>query len=382
MRPYTIILRFMEHTNADRAALLLEDGSFYLGKAAGKKGTSFGEICINTGMTGYQEIFTDPSYYKQILLTTNVHVGNYGIAHSEMQSDHAYIAGLICKSFSEEFSRHLADSNLQEFLESNQILCIHDVDTRSIVRNIREKGAMKCIISSETLDKEQLQKQLAKTPPISGIELASEISVKPFYTRGDENAPYRLAILDFGMKEDMIRTFLDKGCFVGVFPAKAEAKELMSFNPDGIFLSNGPGDPGAMDYAIKTVQDLIATDKPIFGICLGHQLLALANGISTHKMKNGHRGTNHPVFNYLTEKGEITSQNHGYAVNDQDVLAKADLIEVTHRNLNDNTVEGIRMKNKPVFSVQFHPEANPGPNDSRYLFDTFIDLIKQSKLNN
>lgn len=371
----------MEYNNKGRAALLLEDGSFFIGKAAGKIGTSFGEICINTGMTGYQEVFTDPSYYKQVILTTNVHVGNYGVTHKEMQSDRVYMSGLICRSFSEEYSRKLADSNLQDFLESQNIVCIHEVDTRSIVRNIRQKGAMKCIISSEILDKETLEKQLAKTPPITGIELASEVSFKPFYTLGDENASLRLAILDFGMKEDMVRNFVDRGYFVGVFPAKSDAQELINFAPDGFFLSNGPGDPGAMSYAVEAIQKIISTKKPVFGICLGHQLLALANGISTYKMKNGHRGVNHPVFNLLTGKSEITSQNHGYAVSEKDILEKADIIEVTHRNLNDQTVEGIRMKDRPAFSVQFHPEANPGPNDSRYLFDEFTDLLKKSKHN-
>ena len=371
----------MEHSNTANAALLLEDGSYYTGKAAGKKGTTFGEVCINTGMTGYQEAFTDPSYYKQILLTTNVHIGNYGITQDEMQSDRIYMSGLICKSFSDEYSRKAADKNLQEFLESQDIVCIHDVDTRSIVRNIRGKGAMKCIISTETTDKATLQKRLDNAPPISGIELAGEVSVKPFFTLGSEDAPYRLAILDFGMKADMIRTFVEKECYVGVFPAKSDASELIGFAPDGFFLTNGPGDPGAMDYAIQTVQRLISTGKPIFGICLGHQLLALANGITTYKMKNGHRGINHPVINLLTGKSEVTSQNHGYAVSEEDILNKSDSIEVTHRNLNDQTVEGIRLKDKPVFSVQFHPEANPGPNDSRYLFDTFIDLMRQSKHN-
>lgn len=371
----------MEQNPTNQAVLLLEDGSFYTGKSAGKQGTTFGEVCINTGMTGYQEVFTDPSYYRQVLLTTNVHVGNYGITQGEMQSDKVYMSGLICKSFSEEYSRKMADSTLHDFLESQNILCIHDVDTRSIVRNIRKKGAMKCIISSEILEKEILQKKLAETPPISGVELASEVSNKPFHTFGSEDASIKLAILDFGMKEDMKRTFVNLGCFIGVFPAKSAASELINFEPDGFFLTNGPGDPGAMDYAIKTVQKLIETGKPIFGICMGHQILALANGISTYKMKNGHRGVNHPVINMLTGKSEVTSQNHGYAVSEHDISDKEDTIEITHRNLNDQTIEGIRMKHKPVFSVQFHPEANPGPNDSRYLFDEFIALLKQSKNN-
>jgi carbamoyl-phosphate synthase small subunit len=371
----------MEQNPTNQAVLLLEDGSFYTGKAAGKPGTTFGEVCINTGMTGYQEVFTDPSYYKQVLLTTNVHVGNYGITHADMQSDKVYMSGLICKSFTDEYSRKMADDSLQHFLESQNILCIHDVDTRSIVRNLRKKGAMKCIISTETLDKESLQKQLAKTPPIAGIELASEVSNKPFYTLGNADASLRLAILDFGMKEDMIRTFVSMGCYVGVFPAMSKAKELIDFAPDGYFLSNGPGDPGVMGYAIEVVQELITSGKPLFGICMGHQILALANGISTYKMKNGHRGVNHPVINLITGRSEVTSQNHGFAVSEQDIADKSETIEVTHRNLNDQTVEGIRLKGKPVFSVQYHPEANPGPNDSRYLFDEFIALLKQSKYN-
>lgn len=371
----------MEHNIDDKAVVLFEDGSFYEGKAAGKKGTSYGEVCINTGMTGYQETFTDPSYYKQVLLTTHIHIGNYGISQSDMQSDRVYMSGLICKSFSDEYSRKKADNNLQDFLENQNIVCIHDIDTRAIARNIREKGSMNCIISTEITDIEALRKTLEQAPKYTGIELSSEISNRPFYTVGSENASVRLAIMDFGMKANMLKNFVARDCYVGVFPAKTRIEELMEFTPDGFFLSNGPGDPGAMDYAIETVQKIIATGKPTLGICLGHQLLALANGISTYKMKNGHRGVNHPVINQKTGKCIITSQNHGYAVSEKDILEKSDIIEVTYRNLNDNTVEGIQMKGKPAFSVQYHPESHPGPNDSVYIFDEFIDLLKQTKYN-
>ena len=378
---FAVNMNQLEFSNKSKAVVLFEDGSFYEGSAAGIIGTTTGEVCFNTGMTGYQEIFTDPSYYGQVLVTTNVHIGNYGTKISDDESEKVQISGLICRNFTNEFSRTIADSNLQQYFEKNNIVCIYNIDTRAIVRNIRSKGAMNCIISTEIFDKGVLEKMLAKVPSMEGLELASVVSTKESYDLGDENALIRVGVMDFGIKRNIIRSLTERGCFVRVFPAKANIEDILAFNADGYFLSNGPGDPATMDYAIKTVKVLLETKKPVFGICLGHQLLALANDISTYKMHHGHRGANHPVINIATGRCEITSQNHGFSVSEADVIQYADTIEITHRNLNDQTVEGIKMKNQPAFSVQYHPESNPGPHDSRYLFDEFINLLKQSKNN-
>jgi len=358
------------------AMLLLEDGTLFRGKAAGKIGTTTGEICFNTGMTGYQEIFTDPSYYGQILVATNAHIGNYGTKNEETESGDIKIAGLICKNFTSQFSRHQADASIQEYFEEESLVGISDVDTRAIVRHIRHKGAMNAIISSEIEDVAELEKQLKAVPPMKGLELASVVSTKEPYTFGEEDAKYRIAALDFGIKQNILRCFAERGCFVKVFPAKTNFAELKAFNPDGYFLSNGPGDPAPMGYAVETAQAVLAEDKPLFGICLGHQILALALGIPTYKMHNGHRGINHPVKNLVTGKSEITSQNHGFGVSPEALRANEDKVEITHLNLNDDTIEGIRVKGKKAFSVQYHPEASPGPHDARYLFDSFIELLQ------
>jgi len=366
----------MEEMEQRTAMLLLEDGTLFRGKAAGKIGTTTGEICFNTGMTGYQEIFTDPSYYGQILVATNAHIGNYGTKNEETESGDIKIAGLICKNFTSQFSRHQADASIQEYFEEESLVGISDVDTRAIVRHIRHKGAMNAIISSEIEDVAELEKQLKAVPPMKGLELASVVSTKEPYTFGEEDAKYRIAALDFGIKQNILRCFAERGCFVKVFPAKTNFAELKAFNPDGYFLSNGPGDPAPMGYAVETAQAVLAEDKPLFGICLGHQILALALGIPTYKMHNGHRGINHPVKNLVTGKSEITSQNHGFGVSPEALRANEDKVEITHLNLNDDTIEGIRVKGKKAFSVQYHPEASPGPHDARYLFDSFIELLQ------
>lgn len=366
--------------NLNSAVLVLENGNVYLGKAAGYKGTSTGEICFNTGMTGYQEIFTDPSYYGQVIVTTNAHIGNYGVANFDQESEKVQISGLICKNFTSEYSRNMAEEDLDSYFVRNKIVCIHGIDTREIVKDIRNEGAMNCIISTENLDVEDLKNQLKKVPSMDGLELASKVSTEKPYTLGDENAAVRIAVLDFGTKRNILRCFTERGAFLKVFPAKTGVSELLEFRPDGFFLSNGPGDPAAMDYAIQTVKDILALDMPVFGICLGHQLLALGAGISTFKMHHGHRGINHPVKNIIINHCEITSQNHGFGVTREDIEKRED-IEVTHINLNDDSIEGIRLKNKPAFSVQYHPESAPGPHDSRYLFDQFIDLVKSKKNN-
>ncbi len=357
------------------AILLLEDGKVFHGKAAGKVGTTTGEICFNTGMTGYQEVFTDPSYFGQLLITTNVHIGNYGTKKSDAESESIKIAGLICRNFNIEFSRTQADTSIQDYLNNENLVAICDVDTRELVRYIRDKGAMNGIISSEIFDIEELKARLAKVPSMVGLELASKVSTEIAYELGDETtAKYRVAVLDFGCKQNILNNFTARDCFVKVFPAKTTFDELKSWNPNGYFLSNGPGDPEPMDYAIATVKEILKENKPTFGICLGHQLLALANDVPTYKMHHGHRGINHPVKNLITGHCEVTSQNHGFAVN-PDVLRQREDIEITHINLNDDTIEGIRLKNKPAFSVQYHPEAAPGPLDARYLFDEFVTLM-------
>lgn len=361
----------LKYQSKQKAILLLEDGKVFEGKAAGKIGTTTGEICFNTGMTGYQEIFTDPSYFGQIVIMNNVHVGNYGVEESEIESDSIKISGMICKKFSDGFSRKRAKDSLQHYFEKDNIVSISDVDTRSIVRYVRDKGAMNCIISSEITDIEELKALLAKVPSMNGLELSSKVATKTAYEVGEKTAKYKIAVLDFGVKKNILRSLTQRDCFLKVFPLKTTLKELTDFNADGYMLSNGPGDPSVMTDEILLIKQLVETGKPIFGICLGHQLLAQSQGISTYKMHAGHRGINHPVKNIITGKCEITSQNHGFTVNADDI-SKNSNIEITHVNLNDHTIEGIRLKNKPVFSVQYHPEACPGPLDSRYLFDDFI----------
>jgi len=359
-----------------KAILLLEDGKVFEGKAAGKIGTTTGEICFNTGMTGYQEIFTDPSYYGQIIVMANVHVGNYGIEDSEVESDSIKIAGMVCKKFNEGFSRKRAQSSLQDYFEKNNIVSISDVDTRAIVRYIRDKGAMNCIISSENTNIGELKKILAKVPNMEGLELSSKVATKKAYELGDSSSKFRVAVMDFGIKKNILRCLTERGCYLRVFPMKTSLKEILEFNPSGFMLGNGPGDPSVMKDEIALIKQIVETGKPVFGICLGHQLLALSQGIPTYKMHSGHRGINHPVKNIVSGKSEITSQNHGFSVNAEDVKKNKN-IEITHVNLNDNTIEGIRIKGKPVFSVQHHPEACPGPYDARYLFDEFVIAMKQ-----
>jgi len=356
------------------AILVLADGTVYHGKAAGKIGTTTGEICFNTGMTGYQEIFTDPSYFGQLMVTTNAHIGNYGIKNDEIESDSIKIAGLVCKNFSVPYSRKEANQSIQEYFEGDEIVGISDVDTRSLVRHIRSKGAMNAIISSEILDIDTLKKKLADVPSMDGLELSSQVSTKTPYFVGNEKAKYRVAVLDLGVKKNILRNFESRDIYAKVFPAKTTFEEMESFKPHGYFISNGPGDPSAMPYAIATVKTILAADKPLFGICLGHQLLALANDIRTVKMFNGHRGLNHPVKNIIIDHCEVTSQNHGFGVVPEDVYS-SDKVEITHINLNDQSIEGIRVKGKKAFSVQYHPESSPGPHDSRYLFDDFIQLM-------
>ena len=367
----------MKYQKLKKALILLADGTIFHGKAVGREGSAFGEVCFNTGMTGYQEIFTDPSYYGQLMVTTNAHIGNYGVKNEENESKSVKIAGLICKNFSYEFSRDAADGSLEDFLNKNNLLAISDIDTRALVAYIRDNGAMNAVISTDVDNLEELKKQLANTPNMNGLELASKVSTKEAYFVGDENASVKIAALDIGIKKNILRNFVNRDAYIKVFPYNSKFEDLEAFNPDGYFLSNGPGDPEPLIEAQELAKEIIKRDLPLFGICLGHQVIALANGISTYKIHNGHRGINHPVKNLVTGKGEITSQNHGFAINREETEAHPD-VEITHVHLNDDTVAGIKMKSKNVFSVQYHPEASPGPNDSTYLFDQFINNIKKN----
>ena len=360
------------------ATLVLEDGTVFHGSSAGKVGTTTGEICFNTGMTGYQEVFTDPSYFGQILVMTNDHIGNYGALDKEVESENVKIAGMVCKNFTNEYSRERATSDLHGYFEGEGLVAICDVDTRAIVRHIRHKGAMNAIISSETTDVEALKKQLAEVPSMDGLELASKVSTKESYEVGDPNAEIRIAALDLGIKKNILRCLVERGVYVKVFPAQTSFEEMKAWTPDGYFISNGPGDPASTNYAVDTVKEILTEDQPLFGICLGQQILALAAGIPTYKMHHGHRGLNHPVKNVVSGLCEISSQNHGFEVS-REHIEKSDAVEITHVNLNDGTIEGIRIAGKNAFSVQYHPESSPGPHDSRYLFDDFIGMVRNHK---
>lgn len=368
----------MKYTTKDKAIILLSDGTIFHGKSVGIKGTTTGEICFNTGVTGYQEIFTDPSYFGQIMLSTTAHIGNYGVHTDEVDSDGIKIAGLVCKNFSYNFSRPAAYESLYEYFEKKNLIAVSDVDTRALVSYIRDNGAMNAVISTDGKTIEELKAILNAVPNMNGLELASKVSTTEPYFYGNEDATYKVSALDFGIKTNILRCLAERDCYVKVFPYNTPLSELQKFNPDGYFLSNGPGDPQPLVDVIETAKDIIATDKPVFGICLGHQIIALSQGINTYKMFNGHRGINHPVMNVETNKGEITSQNHGFAVVREEVENNPN-VEITHYHLNDNTVAGIRLKDKQVFSVQYHPESSPGPNDSKYLFDQFVSYMKEQK---
>ncbi len=305
----------MKYTTRQSAILLLSDGTIFHGKSIGISGKTFGEVCFNTGMTGYQEIFTDPSYFGQIMVATNTHIGNYGVNDSEIESDSIKIAGLVCKNFSFNYSREDASGSLEDYFKKQNLICISDVDTRALVSYIRDNGAMNAVICTDGTSIEDLKKELANVPDMEGLELASKVSTTEPYFFGDENATYKISALDLGIKKNILRNLAKRDCYIKVFPYNSTYKDLSEFNPDGYFLSNGPGDPDPLFGAIEVAKEILANDKPLFGICLGHQVIALANGVQTYKMFNGHRGINHPVKNLITGKGEITSQNHGFAVN-------------------------------------------------------------------
>lgn len=369
----------LEEQGLNEAVLLLEDGRLFRGKAIGAIGTCSGELCFNTAMTGYQELYTDPSYFGQILINTNAHIGNYGTHSEESESDTPKIAGLVVKNYATLFSRQMAEESLDAYFKRHNVVGIANVDTRELVRHIRSKGAMNAIISSEITDEKELEKKLNEVPGMEGLELASKVSTDEPYFVGDENASLRVAVVDLGVKRSILRHLSARDCYLKVFPARTSVSEIMEWNPDGIFMSNGPGDPAATDYAVETTRKVLSMELPFFGICLGHQILARAMDVPTFKMHHGHRGGNHPVINLESGKAEITTQNHGFAVSEEALIRKEKELKLTHRNLNDRSVEGIRLLGKPAFSVQYHPEAAPGPHDSRYLFDEFTSLIRNHK---
>lgn len=370
----------MEYIERKKALLVLKDGTVFYGKSIGIEGTAFGEICFNTGMTGYQEIFTDPSYFGQIMLATTAHIGNYGVNNNEVDSDSIKIAGLVCKNFSFNHSRVDSDSDLFTYLKEANLVAISDVDTRALTAHIRDNGAMNAIISTDGKSVSELKELLSNVPSMDGLELSSKVSTKEAYTFGDSSATFKVAAVDFGIKTNILRCFEERDCFVKVFPYDVSFAELEAFGADGYFLSNGPGDPKALASlgVLDTVNKVIDSGKPVFGICLGHQLIGLSQGVSTFKMFSGHRGVNHPIMNRKTGRGEITSQNHGFAI-EKSALDRHPKLELTHVHLNDGTVAGMKMVDRDVFSVQYHPESSPGPHDSRYLFDEFVQSMTKKK---
>lgn len=372
------------------AVVMLEDGFYLEGKSFGAEGESFGEVVFNTSMTGYQEILTDPSYRGQIVTMTYPLIGNYGINNDDVESYKTHCSGFIVREKSRTFSSWRADGDLDGFLKKNDVIGVTDVDTRALTRHIRSKGAMRAMISTSSKDLTLLHKKVLDSPSIVGVDLVKEVSCTEGYSweegtkdllfkgsngHHQKNENLKVVAMDFGIKYNILRMLYSLGCSVRVVPADTKAEAILAMKPDGIFLSNGPGDPTAVDYAVETVQKL-AGSKPIFGICLGHQIISLAFGGKTFKLKFGHRGANHPVKNLKTSSVEITSQNHGFAVDTDSFKNRS--IDITHISLNDGTCEGLLHKNLPIFSVQYHPEASPGPHDSHYLFENFVALMKRA----
>ncbi|WP_027340331.1 glutamine-hydrolyzing carbamoyl-phosphate synthase small subunit [Halonatronum saccharophilum] len=358
-----------------KARLVLEDGTVFEGISFGADKESSGEIVFNTSMTGYQEILTDPSYKGEIVAMTYPMIGNYGINEEDIESFTAHANGFIVKEFCPEPSNWRFKSKLENYLKENGIVGIAGVDTRALTKRLRIEGTMKGIITTKEKEIDELIKEAKNAPGLSGRDLVSKVSSEEPYTEG-ESGQYKVALLDCGAKKNIVRSLVGRDCEVRIFPAKSSSEELLAYNPDGIMLSNGPGDPEDASYVVETVKELLGK-KPIFGICLGHQMLGMACGAKTYKMKFGHRGANHPVKDLKTGKVYISSQNHGFAI-DVDSVEELD-IEVTHINVNDRTVEGLKHKTLPAFSVQYHPEASPGPEDSHYLFDEFIEMMRDHK---
>lgn len=356
------------------AKMALEDGTVVTGQGFGHTGETGGELCFNTSMTGYQEISSDPSYHGQIMMMTYPHIGNTGVSNDDMESARPMISGLVVRSVARRYSNQHAAGSLDSFLKQHKVVGISGIDTRTLVRHIRAEGVMNAVISSVDLDDESLIAKARQWPSMEGLELASRVTTDAAYDFSAEGTR-RIAVYDYGVKLNILRVFEALDCAVRVFPATAPLREVMAWNPDGIFFSNGPGDPRAMPGAIETVRRAIETKLPLLGICLGHQLMSLAAGLEVYKMFVGHRGANHPVKNLVTGEVEVTTQNHGFGVKDD---VNKDVAEVSHINLNDGTVEGLRFKQFAGLSVQYHPEASPGPHDSRYLFTEFLNMVSGS----
>ena len=371
-----------EPTESRRPAkLALADGTVVTGLAVGHHGETAGELCFNTSMSGYQEIMTDPSYVGQIMMMTYPHIGNYGASEQDLEADGPMVAGLVTRAFVDHYSNENADESFEDWMKRHELVGITGVDTRRLVRHIREGGVQNAVISATDLDDESLVAKANAHPSMAGLELASRVTTpEPYDFTEVGNAVSdgpRIAVYDYGVKRNILRSFARRGCTVRVFPASTPLDAVRAWNPDGIFFSNGPGDPRAMPDAVETVKEAVAGDVPLFGICLGHQLMALATGMEVYKMKVGHRGANQPVKNIDRAHVEISTQNHGFAVSED--LIGDDVARVTHRNLNDGTVEGLRFKQFAGLSVQYHPEASPGPHDSAYLFDSFLDLVREAR---
>ena len=363
-----------------KAFLALEDGTVFKGSSFGAQGEITGEVVFNTSMTGYQEILTDPSYAGQIITMTYPHIGNYGVNSEDEESSDIYAEGLIVRENSRFNSNWRSQNSLEKYLEKKGIIGIEDIDTRKLVKHIRLQGAMKGVISTTDLKEKSLTEKAKKSPSLVGRDLVKRVSKKERRKFGKVNDDYYVIAYDFGIKENILNCLEDAGCYGEVVTCETTSEEIMKNNPDGIFLSNGPGDPAAVKYAIQNIKELIGK-KPIFGICLGHQIVSLALGAKTYKLKFGHRGANQPVKRFETGNVEITSQNHGFAVDKEslkEVCKKQKDLNVRHVNLNDMTVEGIECKSLQLFSVQYHPEASPGPHDSKYLFNIFNEYMKNN----
>ena len=369
------------------ALLALADGTLFWGQSIGAQGQSTGEVVFNTSMTGYQEILTDPSYAQQMVTLTYPHIGNTGTNDEDTESDHVYACGLIIRDLPRLANSWRNTKNLDEYLLDNNVVAIADIDTRQLTRLLREKGAQNgCIVAGDNIDAEAAVAAANGFPGLKGMDLAKKVTTQEPYKweqsiwslkegyQDQSKKDFKVIAYDFGVKHNILRILVDLGCEVVVVPAQTPASEVLAQNPDGVFLSNGPGDPEPCDYAIQAAQEVIAAGVPVFGICLGHQILALASGAKTEKMKFGHHGANHPVQDLATKKVMITSQNHGFAVQEENLPSN---LEVTHRSLFDNTIQGIARTDAPAFSFQGHPEASPGPRDVAPLFERFIDLMKE-----